>query len=60
VLTLYRNGASRLGIPTTFLIGGSPERAVAVGDLNGDGTADLAVSEAGSDQVWILLGAGTG
>lgn len=60
VLTLYRNGASGLGIPTTFLMGGSPERAVAVGDLNGDGNTDLAVSEAGSDKAWILLGAGAG
>lgn len=60
VLTLYRHGSGGLGIPTTFLLGGAPERAVAIGDANGDGTADLAVAEAGSDRVWILLGDGTG
>ena len=60
LLALYRHGRSGLGMPTTFLLGGSPERSVAVGDLNGHGHADLVVSAAGSDTAWMLLGDGTG
>lgn len=60
LLALYRNGMSGLGIPATFLLAGAPDRAVAVGDFNGDGHADLAVSETGTDTVWLLPGDGTG
>ena len=35
-------------------------RSVAVGDFNGDGKLDLAVANASSDNVSILLGTGTG
>ena len=40
-------------------VGQSPF-AVAVGDFNGDGHADLAVANEGSDTVTILLGDGSG
>ena len=37
-----------------------PPASVAIGDINGDGQADLAVANSGSDTVSILLGNGTG
>jgi len=49
-LALSRHGMSGRGMPTTFLLGGSPERPVAVGDLNGDGHAarrGVALADAG-------------
>ena len=45
------------GSPVT--VGGSP-RFAAVGDFNGDGNADLAVSDSGPDTLSILLGDGHG
>ena len=45
--------------PTNFAVGNAP-RSVAVGDFNGDGKQDLAVANAISDNVSILLGDGTG
>ncbi|MEK6284843.1 MAG: VCBS repeat-containing protein, partial [Acidobacteriota bacterium] len=47
------------GAKTDFGTGDSP-RSVAVGDFNGDGTLDLAVANANSATVSILLGTGTG
>ena len=44
---------------TNFAVGSFPT-SVAVGDLNGDGFADLAVANAGSDNVSVLLGNGAG
>jgi len=49
-LAFSRHGMSGRGMPTTFLLGGSPERPVAVGDLNGDGHAarrGVALADAG-------------
>ena len=43
----------------TFDTGSAP-RAIAIGDLNNDGRADLAVANAGSNSVAVLLGIGGG
>jgi FG-GAP-like repeat len=45
--------------PTNFPVGTQPPSA-AVGDFNGDGHSDLAVANENSNNVSILLGAGTG
>ena len=46
--------------PAAFAAGTSPT-AIAVGDFNGDGFADLAVTNSGnSNQVTIMLGSGNG
>src|SRR3989441_5867008 len=56
---------SALGQPVTFApaatfgVGTHPQ-SVAVGDFNGDGKPDLAVANAGSDTVSVLLGNGDG
>ncbi len=47
------------GTPTNFSVGTSPV-SVTVGDFNGDGKSDLAVANAGSSNVSVLLGTGTG
>ncbi|MBK8294093.1 MAG: VCBS repeat-containing protein [Solirubrobacterales bacterium] len=47
------------GPPAAYSAGDRPT-SVAVGDLNGDGTHDLAVANFGSDDVSVLLGDGTG
>jgi len=45
---------------TTYGTGGSDPRGIVVGDFTGDGNADLAVTNNGSDDVGILLGNGSG
>lgn len=54
-------GGGAFGSATTFptQAGGTPW-ALAVGDLNGDGTLDLAVANQVGDSVSVLLGAGDG
>jgi hypothetical protein len=60
VSILLGNGNGTFGAPTTFAVGNLPSW-VAVGDLNGDGKADLAVANgSGSDGASVLLGDGTG
>jgi hypothetical protein len=49
-------GFTRLNLPT----GGANASSVAIGDLNGDGKLDLAVTYAGSNTVSVLLGNGIG
>ena len=39
---------------------GDAPRAIAVGDFDHDGDADLAVADAGADAVSVLLNTGTG
>ncbi len=56
---LYGNGDGTFDVASTFTAGSAPA-AVAVGDLNGDGKADLAVANYGSNTVSILLGNGNG
>ena len=46
--------------PGSPVAAGSGARAVAAGDFNTDGVADLAVANEGADTVTILLGTGTG
>ncbi|MFM6897556.1 MAG: FG-GAP repeat domain-containing protein, partial [Microcystis panniformis] len=45
--------------PTNFTVGNRPS-SVTVGDFNGDGKSDLATANAGSNNVSVLLGTGTG
>jgi hypothetical protein len=54
--------ALKEGFPTLRIVsreGGGPY-SVAVGDFNGDGIQDLAVANAGSNNVTVLLGNGNG
>jgi hypothetical protein len=53
------NGNGTFGAATNFAVGDGPQLA-AVGDFNRDGRQDLAVSNALSDDVSILLGNGNG
>jgi Calx-beta domain/FG-GAP-like repeat len=63
IVLLGRGGTERFGPPTTFPVGGQP-RKVALGDFNGDGKPDLAVSldDFGqpSGKLSILINDGTG
>ncbi|MCX7072255.1 MAG: FG-GAP-like repeat-containing protein [Gammaproteobacteria bacterium] len=60
VLVLLGDGAGGLRTPGSFPVGSFPS-AVAIGDLNGDGKADLAVTNSNSSgSISILLGDGSG
>jgi VCBS repeat protein len=59
VSILLGTGTDSVGEATDFNVGTSPV-SVAVGDINGDGTLDLAVADFNSNNVSILLGTGTG
>ena len=39
---------------------GDGPRSIAVGDLNGDGSADIVIANSGSDDISVLLGQGDG
>jgi uncharacterized repeat protein (TIGR01451 family) len=63
VSVLLGDGHGGFGAPATFSTGTSRDLAptsVAIGDLNGDGNADLAVSNQNAFSVSVLLGDGTG
>jgi hypothetical protein len=47
-------GGGRFGAQQTFTVGTTPI-ALAAGDFNGDGLADLAVANNGSSTVSVLL-----
>jgi len=53
------NGDGTLAAPVTFAAGNGPE-SVAVSDVNGDGVADLLVSDYGDGTVGVILGGGNG
>ena len=46
--------------PTSWLAAGTAPTAVAIADYDGDGTADLAVANQGSDDVSLFLGGPAG
>ena len=60
VLALPAAGLSLVfSTPLTYSVGANPQALVAA-DLNGDGKTDLAVANAGSNDISILLGNGDG
>ena len=59
-ITLNRAEAVSLFNPAVNYGAGDDPSSVAIGDLNGDGKLDLAVANAGSDNVSVLLGNGDG
>jgi FG-GAP-like repeat/FG-GAP repeat len=59
VSILLGDGAGHFGTARSSFAGGYPQ-SVAVGDFNGDGRQDLAVTNTATDDVSILLGDGTG
>lgn len=59
VSVLLGDGAGHFGTARSSFAGGYPQ-SVAVGDFNGDGRQDLAVTNTATDDVSILLGDGTG
>ena len=50
----------RLSLPPTKLLAGRAPSAVALADLNGDGSSDIVVANRGSNSVSIFLGTGGG
>ncbi len=59
VSVLLGNGLGSFQAPRTFAVG-SLSWAVAAGDFNGDGAADLAAGNTASTTVSVLLGSGNG
>lgn len=53
------NALGSFGAATNFAVGKYPS-SIAIGKLNGDNNPDLAVANAGPDNVSVLLGTGTG
>jgi hypothetical protein len=61
VTVLLGNGSNGFSpAPGSPLAVGTNPQAVAVGDFNGDGKPDLAIANAGGNNVTVLLGTGTG
>ncbi len=56
---LLGNGSGGFATPVNYAIGRSPE-AIATGDFNGDGKADVVVADALDNTVSVLLGNGDG
>ncbi len=59
VTVLLGTGSGAFGVPRNYAVGNGPG-SVAVGDLNGDGRQDLAVTKGTSHTVSVLLGSGDG
>ena len=59
VSILLGNGAGAV-VPQAIIAAGTDPAAVALGDLNGDGAADMVVANRGSDDVTVRLNDGTG
>jgi hypothetical protein len=59
VTVLLGNGNGTFQAPKDFACGPSPH-AVAVGDFNGDGVPDVAVTNYTADTVSVLVGNGNG
>ncbi len=59
VSVLLNEGSGTFGTAVTYGVGSGPA-SVAIGDLNGDGKADLAVANGGSATVSVLLNEGSG
>jgi hypothetical protein len=58
---LLGNGSGGFAAAVSYTAGvGTQPEAIAVGDFNGDGYADLAIANNGSANISILLGTGTG
>ena len=53
---LLGQASGTLATATTYSSGGSNPMSVAIGDVNGDGRADLVVANSGSGNVGVLLG----
>src|SRR5207245_256421 len=60
VYVFFGNGDGKFTSGAKLLVGIRPPRSLAVGDFNGDGVADLAVTALGSLNVWVLLSNGDG
>jgi FG-GAP-like repeat/FG-GAP repeat len=60
VAILLGNGTGRFGPATSFYKESNGFSSVAVGDFNGDGKTDIAMTNDYFDNVSILLGTGTG
>lgn len=60
VAVLLGNGNGSFQPAVSYATGGSNASSLAVGDFNGDGVVDLAVTQAGSNNVSVLLGLGDG
>jgi hypothetical protein len=56
---LFGTGTGAFDAPITFAVGNIPD-ALVVGDFNGDGKADFAVTNFGDDTVSVLLNQGDG
>ena len=59
VSVLINNGNGTFGAPQSYTTGLGP-RGIAIGDLNGDGKADLAVTNSSGSTVSVLMNKGNG
>ncbi len=60
VSDLLGNGAGGFATAVTYAVGNNTPKAMAIGDLNGDGKLDIAVANAVSNSVSVLTNNGSG